>query len=74
MYNNTERVHLDDDGTSGEIHRLGFHNRTLHRVLSEAPDDERPGIARDALEIGGEVLARLSRPHGEVPIFIGSAT
>ena len=60
-----EYVRLDDDGASGEIHRLGFRSRTLHRVLSEAPDDERPGIARDALEIGGEVLARLSH-RGEL--------
>jgi len=71
MYDNTEQVHLDDDGTSGEIHRLGFHNRTLHRVLSEAPDDERPGIARDALEIGGEVLARLSH-HGDLDQVAGA--
>jgi hypothetical protein len=71
MNNDTERVHLDDDGTSGEIHRLGFHNRTLHRVLSEAPDDERAGIARDALEIGGEVLARLSH-HGDLDQVAGA--
>jgi hypothetical protein len=71
MINNTEHVHLEDDGTSGEIHRLKFHNRTLHRVLSEAPDDERPGIARDALEIGGEVVARLSH-HGDLDQVAGA--
>lgn len=60
-----ECVLLDDDGASGEIHQLGFHSRTLHRVLSDAPDEERAGIARDALEIGGEVLARLSH-HGDL--------
>lgn len=71
MSTHTEHVHLDDDGASGEIHELRFHNRTLHRVLAEAPDDQRPGIARDALEIGGEVLARLSH-HGDLDQVAGA--
>lgn len=68
---NAERIGLDDNGTSGEIHRLVFHNRTLHRVLAEAADNDRAGIARDALEIGGEVLARLSH-HGDLGQVAGA--
>lgn len=71
MVNITGQVRLDEDGTSGEIERLEFHNRTLHRLLSEAADDDRPGVARDALEIGGEVLARLSH-HGDLDQVAGA--
>lgn len=56
-----EALHLNDDGASGEIHQLEFHNRTLHRLLKEAPLDQRLGVARDALEIGAEVLGRVSQ-------------
>src|SRR5438034_4811009 len=58
-------VQLADDGVNGEITDLPFSNRTLHRVLTETPVDERPGVARDALEIGGEVLARMNH-HGDL--------
>lgn len=58
--NMNELLHLNDDGASGEIHRLEFHSRTLHRLLSETPVDQRLGVARDALEIGADVLGRLS--------------
>lgn len=71
MINNLDQVRLADDGTSGEIHQLEFHNRPLHRLLSEASEDERPGVARDALEIGGEVLVRLSH-HGDLDQVAGA--
>ncbi len=50
---------------SGEITSLAFSNRTLHRVLSETQPEERTGVARDALELGGEVLARMNH-HGDL--------
>jgi hypothetical protein len=58
-------IQLADDGVNGEITNLGFSNRTLHRVLSEAAPEERPAVARDAIEIGGEVLARMNH-HGDL--------
>jgi hypothetical protein len=67
----SEQVYLNDDGASGEVHRLQFENRTLHRLLSEAPADGRPGLARDALELGAEVLARLSY-HGDLDQVAGA--
>lgn len=65
MQKQNEHVHLIDDGVTGEIINLTFSSRSLHRVLSEAPTEERPGVARDALEIGGEVLARMNH-HGDL--------
>lgn len=58
-------IGLNEDGTSGEIRNLCFDNRTLHRLLAEAPEQDRYIVARDALEIGAEVLARLSH-HGDL--------
>lgn len=60
-----EEIQLADDGESGEIRNLTFSSRTLHRVLAETAPDERPGVARDAFEIGGEVLGRMSH-HGDL--------
>jgi hypothetical protein len=60
MRDHTEYIALSDDGVTGEITNLRFSGRTLHRVLSDAEEDDRPNVARDALEIGGEVLARTS--------------
>ncbi|MFM8857705.1 MAG: hypothetical protein ACKOI2_10995, partial [Actinomycetota bacterium] len=57
---NEERIQLQGDGASGEIHRLKFHNRTLYRLLSEVSEGERSIAARNVLEIGGEVLAHMS--------------
>ncbi len=71
MDNRNEAVVLDGDGASGEICQLGFHSRTLHRLLSEIAEDKRTDVARDALEIGGEVLARLSH-HGDLEQVAGA--
>ena len=66
MVNNEKSiVRLAEDGSSGEIEALAFSSRALHRLLSEASDYDRCDIARDALEIGGEVLARVSH-HGDL--------
>jgi len=71
MKNGNETVHLDGDGASGVIRQLGFHSRTLHRLLSEIAEHKRIDVARDALEIGGEVLARLSH-HGDLEQVAGA--
>lgn len=46
-------IHLNDDGTSGEISSLEFHDPAVHRLLAAAESDG-AGVerARDALSLG----------------------
>ena len=54
----TSRILLETDDVSGCIESLSFESRALHRLLTETEESDRPRVARDALELGAEVLER----------------
>ena len=64
MAGNQAEVRISDDGESGELIHLPFKNRTLHRLLTDSPEADRPTIVGDALDLGSEVLARVAH-HGD---------
>ena len=59
------RIILGTDDISGNIESLRFESRALHRLLSEAEEEDRPQVIRDALELGAEMLERV-RYQGEM--------
>lgn len=65
MLNESKLVSLVDDGETGHIHGLTFHNRSLHRRLAAVEEAHREGVILDALDVGAEVLARASQ-HGDL--------
>ncbi|MDW3217096.1 MAG: hypothetical protein R8F63_00675 [Acidimicrobiales bacterium] len=51
---------LTDDGETGEIRSLTFKNRKLHRLLATETPTEQVRLVGDALDLGTEMLDRLS--------------